>query len=130
MSAIAGRTMIVRRNGVQVAGIRTKSITINGSPIDVTNDDDAAVRKLLDAPGQVDVAIQVSGILLNNTLRSESLGTTDRVAAMSFESGGGSPTPGFNGDFFMESYEEAGEYNGAGTFTANFLSAGTVTYTE
>ena len=130
MSAVAGRTVIVKRNAVAVAGVRTKGIKIAGSPIDVTNDDDAAVRKLLNAPGQVDVSLSVSGVLINDTLRAEALGTSDRVAPMQFlYNSGVSPDSGFTGDFFMASYNETGEYQGSVTFEAEFQSAGTVTYT-
>lgn len=126
MPAIAGRNIIVKRNGIAVAGVRVKGISIAGSPIDVTTDDDAGVRKLLDAAGQVDVAINVSGILVNDTLRDEALEADDRVAPMTFEVGSGSPTDGYAGDFFMEGYNEGGEHQGAGTFEATFQSAGAV----
>lgn len=127
MAAQRGRSFIVQRNGVNVAGVRTKSITINGSPIDVTTDDDAGVRALLDQPGQVDVAISVSGILLNDTLAQESLSASDRVALTKFLRSG-SPDNGFSGQFFMSSYKETGEYQGAVTFEAEFQSAGAVTF--
>lgn len=127
MAAVAGRNIIVKRNGVVVAGVRVKGISIAGSPIDVTNDDDDGVRKLLDNAGQLDVSINVSGILVNDTLRDEALNADDRVATMDFEIGTGSPTDGYTGDFFMEGYSEGGEYQGAGTFEATFQSAGAVT---
>lgn len=127
MPAIAGRNIVVKRNGVVVAGVRVKGISIAGSPIDVTTDDDDGVRKLLDAAGQVDISINVSGILVNDTLRDEALAADDRVAPMVFEFGGGSPSDGYTGDFFMEGYSEGGEHQGAGTFEATFQSAGAVT---
>lgn len=133
MSAIKGRSVTITRGGTLVAGVRTKSISINGSPIDITSDDDAGVRKLLDTPGQVDINISVSGIVRNDTLRQEAVSTTDRVAATTFMYGGfeGSPTNthGFSGDFFLASYTETGEYQGAVTFEAEFQSAGPITYT-
>lgn len=132
--ALKGRSIIIRRNGIIVAGVRTKSITIGGSPIDVTTDDDDGVRKLMDQPGQVDVSISVSGIVLNEVLRNESLSTSDRVATTQFtykEGFEGSPADshGFSGDFFLASYSETGEYQGMTTFEAEFQSAGPVTYT-
>lgn len=133
MPGIRGRAVVIRRGGVNLAGVRTKSISINGSPIDVTNDDDDGVRKLLDQPGQLDVEISVSGIVLNATLRNEALSTSDRVANTQFIFGGfeGSPanTHGFIGDFFLAGYTETGEYQGVVVFEATFQSAGAVTYT-
>lgn len=127
MAASRGRSFVVQRGGVNVAGVRTKSITVNGSPIDVTTDDDAGIRSLLDQPGQVDVAISVAGILLNDTLATESLQTTDRVQLTKFLRSG-SPDNGFSGQFFLTSYKETGEYQGAVLFEAEFQSAGVVTF--
>lgn len=133
MGAIKGRAVIVRRNGALIAGVRTKSISINGSPIDITSDDDDGVRKLLDAPGQVDVEISVGGVLMGEALRSEALSASDRVAATQFIFPGfeGSPTNthGFSGDFFLAGYTESAEYQNAVTFEATFQSTGAVTYT-
>lgn len=132
-SGIRGRAVVIRRNGVNLAGVRTKSVTINGSIIDVTTDDDDGVRRLMDQPGQVDVSISVSGVVLNEVLRNEALGTSDRVSQTQFIYLGfeGSPanTHGWIGDFFISSYSESGEYQGVVTFEATFESAGTVTYT-
>lgn len=133
MSGLVGRKVVVRRGGTLVAGARAKSISINGSPIDVTSDDEDGVRKLLDQPGQVDVEISISGIARGDGLRSESLSTSDRVQSTEFIFQGfqGSPadTHGFVGDFFLASYSESAPYNDAVTFEATFQSAGTVTYT-
>jgi predicted secreted protein len=127
MAAIAGRNILVRRNGVVLAGVRVKGISIAGAPIDVTNDDDDGIRKLLDEAGQLDISISVSGVLMNDTLRDEALNADDRVAPTAFEIGTTSPTDGYSGNFFMESYNEGGEYQGHGTFEATFQSAGAVT---
>jgi TP901-1 family phage major tail protein len=133
MTGIRGRAIQVKRGGTLVAGVRTKSITINGSPIDITSDDDAGVRKLLDQPGQIDVSISVSGVVVSEQLRTESLSASDRVQATLFQyqdgyEGSPNNTHGFSGDFFLASYTETGEYQGAVTFEAEFQSAGAVTY--
>lgn len=133
MPGIKGRSVLIRRGGVQVAGVRTKSITIGGTPIDITSDDDSGIRRLMDEPGELTVDISVSGIVINQTLRNESLQTTDRVANTEFIFGGfeGSPanSHGFIGQFFMDNYSESGDYKEAVTFEATFKSAGPVTYT-
>lgn len=132
MPGMKGRSVIVKRASVVVAGCRTKGITINGAPIDVTNDDDAGWRTLLEEPGQIEVSISVAGIVLSEQFRSEALSNSARVAAMNFLYGGflGSPanTHGFSGNFYLNSYNEGAEYQGAVTFEAEFLSSGAVTY--
>jgi len=125
-----GRSITVKRGVTPtlIASVRTKSLSINGSPIDVTNDDDAAVRKLLNEPGQIDVSISVEGVLKNETLLQESLDAADRVQATEFGWPGGTPGK-IAGDFFLSAFSVNAEYQGPATFSATFESAGTVTFT-
>lgn len=126
-----GRLITVKRgtSPTLIASVRTKSCTINGTPIDITTDDDSGVRKLLDQPGEVQVAISVAGVLKDETLATEALSTTDRVQPTEF-SWPGASTPGkLAGDFFLSSFGMTGEYQGAATFEAEFLSTGQVTLT-
>jgi TP901-1 family phage major tail protein len=111
-----------------IAGIRTKSLAVNASPIDDTTDDDAAVRSLLDEPGQLDVSITCSGIIKDQVLIQDALGTSDRVRSMEFRWPGTTRNGFFRGDFFFESFTITGEYQGAATFEASFQSAGTISY--
>ncbi len=135
MAAMKGRSLQIKRNGVVVAGARTKGISIAGSPVDVTTDDDDAIRKLLNEPGQLDVTINVSGLLVSGALRDEALDTSDRVKPTEFIFGGfqGSPassnTNGYSGEFFMSSFNITAEYQGAVAFEATFESAERVSYT-
>jgi len=125
-----GRSVQVKRGAspaTLVAGVRTKSITINGAPIDITNDDDTGIRKLLDEPGQLEVSISVSGILKNEVLLTESLQTSDRVQPTEFLWPGAVSAGSLSGDFFLASMGITGEYQGAVTFEAAFESAGAVT---
>lgn len=132
MSGIKARAVIIRRNGTVLAGVKTKGITINGTPIDITTDDSAGIRQLMDDAGQVDVSIKVGGIVLSEQLRSAALSATGRVQQTEFIFPGfeGSPTNthGFSGPFFLSSYSENGEMAGAMTWEGEFQSAGTVTY--
>jgi predicted secreted protein len=131
MAAIKGRAVIVQRNSVTVAGCRTKGLSIAGSSIDVTTDDDDGIRKLLDQPGQLDVSISVAGILTSDALRQEALQTSDRTQTTTFrmpDGWVGSPSMSLmSGNFFLAGYSESAEYQGAVTFEATFESAGAVT---
>lgn len=126
-----GRLVQVKRGtspGTLIPGVRTKSMSINGEPIDITNDDDGGWRKLLDQPGEVSVEISVSGIIKNELLLQESVSTTDRVDYTRFEWPGA--TAGrMDGDFYLSSFSITGEYQGSATFEATFLSTGTITFT-
>lgn len=125
-----GRLITVKRGAVPslIASVRTKSLAINGEAIDVSTDDDSGWRKLLDQPGEVGVEISVSGVLKDETLIQEAISTTDRVAPTEF--GWPGTTPGkLAGDFFLQSFNVTGEYKGAATFEATFVSTGTVAFT-
>lgn len=126
-----GRAITVKRGAgpTLIGGVRTKSMTINGSSIDVTNDDDSGIRKLMDEPGELSVSITVGGIIKSDTLRIESLNSTDRVDATEFGFPGSGTNGKIAGQFFLASYTETGEYQGAQTFQATFESAGACTYT-
>lgn len=122
-----GRSMILRIGAVPVAGVRTKSFNVNGSPIDVTTDDDSGWRKLLDEPGEKTVDMSVSGVTKDDVLLQHGLNNLDRVITLSLvRPDGGS----IDGEFFVASYSETGEYNGAVSFEASFQSTGTITYTK
>lgn len=128
MAGFKSRFCIVKLNGTTIAGVRTKSISIAGSPIDITSDDDDGVRKLLEVPGQVDVNISVAGLVVSPTvLRNLALNRSNRLVDMQF-SFGGSPDNVFQGKFYVASYSENGEYKDAMLFEAEFQSADTVTY--
>ncbi len=129
---IKGRAVKVKRGAgtpTLIAGARTKSLSINGSPIDVTNDDDDAVRKLMSEPGEITVEISIFGVIQSDVLRAEALSASDRVELTHFELPGSVGNGQFAGQFFLASYTETGEYQGAATFEATFQSAGAVTYT-
>lgn len=127
---VKGRTVAVKRGAggseVLVAGVRTKSVQIGAESIDITNDDSAQWAEKLQDAGQVAVTISVSGVAKNHTLLSESLATGDRSQSTIFEYPGGDKV---SGDFFLASYSENGEYNGAALFEAEFQSNGAVTFT-
>lgn len=112
-----------------IGGVRTKSMSLNGEPIDITSDDDAAVRKLMDEPAELTMEITVSGITKSDTLRVEALSTTDRVLPTEFGFPGSVTNGKIAGDFYLASYTETGEYQGAATFEATFQSTGALTYT-
>jgi TP901-1 family phage major tail protein len=125
-----GRSVTVKRGSspVLIAAVRTKSLTINGTSIDVTNDDDAAVRKLLAEPGEIQVSITVAGVLKDETLLQEALSASDRVQPTEF--GWPGTTPGkIAGDFFLSNFGISAEHTGPATFEATFESAGLVTFT-
>jgi len=127
---VKGRSLLVKRgtasSEVLIASVRTKSFTANGEAIDITTDDDAGWRKMLEDVSELSVSMSVSGVAKNHTLLAESLVAGDRTQSTVFEYPGGGKMSGL---FHLSSYSETGEYQGAVTFDAEFQSSGAVTYT-
>lgn len=114
-----------------VAGIREKGITLNGEAVDVTNDDSAGWRTLLDAAQVNSVDIPCSGVLEDDTLRAdwfngEAVGSGTRLQPAAFEYPDGGR---ITGNFYLQDYSETGNHDGEVTFECTFMSSGPVTYT-
>jgi TP901-1 family phage major tail protein len=141
MTANVGRTIIVRWGDASpipaVAGIREKSVTVSGEPVDITNDDSAGWRQLLDAPQVNTVEISASGVALNDTLRQAwfsgaAIGSGTRMAPAEFEyplEGAQTNPAVISGTFYLQEYSETGNHDGEVTFEATWVSNGAVTYT-
>lgn len=141
MSANVGRTIVVRWGDASpipaVAGIREKSVTVSGEPVDITNDDSAGWRQLLDAPQMNTVEISASGVALNDTLRTAwfagaAIASGTRMASAEFEYPleGAQTNPALiAGTFYLQEYSETGNHDGEITFEATWISNGVVTYT-
>lgn len=131
MPASIGRDLVVKDAGVSpavtVAGVRTKGVNINAEPVDVTDDDSSGWRELLDEPGQKQVDLSLSGVTDDDTWRAKMMTSIATQAHEDMEityPDGGTLT----GKFFIASYNETGEYNGAVTFEMELQSSGTITF--
>lgn len=126
MAAAAGRTMRVKYNAVIIAGVRTKTVTFNGEPIDITSDDDSGWRTSLEDDAAVrSVDISVEGVTKDDTLRSAWYNKA-LMEAMEVEWPDGSS---LTGNFHLGSYAETGATEDGVTFSATFNSSGAPTYT-
>lgn len=127
MPAAKGRSLLVKRGAVVIAGLRTKGVSFNGEPIDVTTDDEAGYRTLLADPGTKSIDLSIEGLTKDDDLRvavlnGASLMLTD--VTITYPDGGI-----LAGDFFLTSLEESGSYNEAITFSGSLQSSGAWTYT-
>ena len=122
MSEFVGRKLTVTWDSIAIAA-REKSITINGEPVDVSDDSSAGWRELLDEAGEMTVDLSIEGITKSSALRDK-VGDQGTMTA-TYPTGMGSVT----GTFQLVSYEEGAPYKEATTFTASFQSSGAVTFT-
>jgi predicted secreted protein len=127
MAASSGRELLIKKGASVIAGVRTKTVTINGEPIDVTTDDDSGFRTLLADPATRMIDLSVEGITKDDTLRAIVAGAGNQLLTdITIEYPDGSVIAG---DFYLVSVEESGEYQDAVTFTASLQSSGAFTYT-
>lgn len=127
MAASSGRELLIKKGASVIAGVRTKTVTINGEPIDVTTDDDSGFRTLLADPATRMIDLSVEGITKDDTLRAIVAGAGPQLLTdITIEYPDGAVIAG---DFYLVSVEESGEYQDAVTFTASLQSSGAFTYT-
>lgn len=126
MAANVGRQLVIKRGGSTVAGVRTKSVTINNEAIDVTTDDDTGYRTLLEEPGQKQIDLSVEGLTKDDNLLQSAADGTTLIEAYTIEFPSGAT---ITGDFRFNNLELGAEYNAAITFTAEIQSTGSYTFT-
>lgn len=126
MAAESGRKLLIKRDAVVIAGVRTKAVAINREAVDITNDDDDGWRGLLAEPGEKQIDLTVGGVVKDDTLRAVAFTDPAVFEDMTLEYPDGGVIAG---DFYISAYNESGDYNDAITFEATFQSSGVITYT-
>lgn len=130
MPALVGRKVLVYKGGSSpqnlVAAGRTKSITVNAEPIDITSDDDNGVRLLLeDDAAQQGVDFSFEGVTKDDTFLAAIMAGTFVDDFTIVITGIGQ----IDARFFLTSVAIQAAYNDATTFSAEFQSSGAFTYT-
>lgn len=125
MTAFAGRAINLEWKGNEVAGVRQKSVAINGEPIDITSDDNNGWRTLLPTdPAQMQVDVSVSGITKSSILKRDWFqGLREGEVRLEYPDGST-----ISGTFLLVTYTDTGAYNDATTFEATFQSTGPVVF--
>jgi len=131
MAGYNARKLVIDWDSTTLAGVQSKSFSINNEMVDVTTDDDAGWRTLLADPGLRSVEVTVSGITSDEVLLADvmaasiSATTLDVTLPTSLSSAGT-----LSGEFYISNFEEnAGSSDGAVEFSASFMSSGEITYT-
>jgi len=123
-TGFAGRTILVRQGGQVIAGIRTKTLTFEGEPIDVTSDENDGWRTLLSVYGTRGLTASVEGVVKSHQLKIAALSQAV-MSELTF-----TWPDGFEvvGDFALSNYTETGAYDDAATFSCEFRSSGELAY--
>ena len=126
----AARRLLIKKNGTVIAGVRQKSISIAGEPIDITDDQSSGWRTLDSDVGRRSVDISIEGFVTeaDSTLRDALLAASPSLLltdiTVTFPNG-----DSLAGDFFLSSLEESGPENEANGFSAELQSSGTMNFT-
>jgi TP901-1 family phage major tail protein len=132
VTAQKGRNVLVKyfnsSSYVAIGGAREMTLTIANEPVDITNSDDAGIRKLLEGAGVNSISIKLQGVYVEDAAS----GAIRTDASVNAHRNYQFVTPGtssktYQGSFMVASYEEAGTYNGAATYNLTLESAGPVT---
>jgi predicted secreted protein len=126
---IVGRQVLLTVGGVTILGVQTKGMTCNNERLDTSDDNSGGWAEAMAITGEKAITIPISGVLKNLGLLA------------GYFNGGGSGSQMFElqmtypdgsvaeGDFFLDSFSETGEYKGLKTFDASFSSSGEVVFT-
>lgn len=126
--ALSGRSVRISRNGSNVVGARTDSITLNNEPLDITDKDDSGWRTLLADVGARTISCEIEGVLKDATLLSDGVGTASTALLKECVvtiSGLGTIT----GDFYLSNVQIGAEQADVVTFTATLESGEAPTVT-
>jgi predicted secreted protein len=121
-----GREVTLDLGALTILGMQTKGLTVNNEAVDVTDDDSGGWATVLSRPGQKSVEMPFSGIVKDLILVQAALTDENQTRAVTLTYPSGATV---TGNFFLGSYSETGEYNGAFTFDATLTSSGEVTFT-
>lgn len=124
MAAGTGRSLVLAW-GTALAGVKEKTVSLGGDPIDITSDDSNGWREVLDEPSQQQVDLSVSGVTKTAAMRTAWFtGARMAEATVTYPDGGV-----LTGDFYLASYSDSGANDGAITFEAELQSSGVITFT-
>lgn len=136
MAAQKGRLLLIRIGDgatveafTSVAGLRSKTLTINNESVDITTSDDAPWRALLANTGLRTVSLSGSGVFQDdaavNSVEDLAMSGALNNFEIAFENG-----DVFAGAFQITSFEYGGEHTAEETFSMSLESSGTVSLTR
>lgn len=128
MPAQKGRSFQIKKGGVVLAGIQTKSAPVTNEPIDITSDDDLGFRTFHDETGMKSLDATFEGVTKDTILRGIIMagGTAAMLTDITLNYPNGDVVAG---NFYLSNLDENGETAGAMKFSGTLQSSGPWTYT-
>ncbi len=135
MTAQRGKDMLVKIGDggapqafATIAGLRTRSISLNAREVDATHSESNGWRELLADAGVRQCSVSGAGVFLNDAAADQIRAAFFAGAIRDFRL----TIPGmgeFEGPFLIANLDFAGEHDGEATFSIALASAGAVTFT-
>lgn len=127
MARHVGRKILIKRDTDPIAAARSKTITINSEPIDVTTADDSGFRTLLEDPATRSLDLSVEGVFEDDDLLELLAdGSSPLIEALTIEFESGAS---ITGNFRFNNFVVTGAHDDAATFTCEIQSTGSWTFT-
>lgn len=127
MAKAPGRNAKVYKNAILIGGVRVTNISIDSTPIDVTDNDSEGLQELLPESSMRVLSFDVEGVYKDPVLRDIALdpAASQLLTDMTFKlSDALAAVDTIGGSFFMLNYKEGNDYKEAATFSASFTSSG------
>lgn len=131
MARSDSRSFLLKKGGTTIASITSKSVTWNGTPIDVTSDDaDGATTYLADIFANTTLEISASGFTDDDVLSDAAFVATDSSKHLSDITLARPNGDVISGNFIITSYAENGASQEDGvTFDCTLVRNGIHTWT-
>lgn len=130
MAGHNGREFTFDWDSTTLVGVRSRGVTASNELVDVTTDDDAGWRTLLEKAGVKSMEVTISGITSDEVLLAKFFEANATQETLKGDLPSSLGTPGnFSGTFGLSSYETNGDHDGAVEFSATFMSSGAIAYT-
>lgn len=125
-----GREVDFSFGGATILGVVSKSLAINNSPVDTSDDDSQGWAEYLAEPGRKDVTLGLSLKVKNLSLVQAALQTGSQIYAttLTFPDGSNAGSR-ITGDVFLNSVSPNGEHEGLFLMDIELTYSGPVTFT-
>ena len=120
-----GRNQVLTWDGEEIAGVKTKTVTVNGEAVDITDDDSNGWREVYEDAGTLGVELSIEGYAKDWRLQEVAFSVEDRIDAVVLTGDNGAV---LSGDFYLQDYEQGMEHDGFTSFSATLLSNGEISY--
>lgn len=125
-----GRQVDFTIGGATLAGIVSKSLAINNTPVDTSDDNSNGWAEMLAVPGRKEVTISISTKVKSLDMVMSAINNASQIYAVVITFPDGTTTNStITGDAFLSSVSPTGEHEGLTTLDFEMSFSGEVTFT-